>query len=71
MQDVLLQTLKIHFEKEEFDYVIPMDGDGEDRHGEEMKKIVKSIKKTYLNKLLLEKGLKDLKLSFLRFLLFS
>ena len=34
--------LKYVFEKEEFDYVIPMDGDGEDRP-EEIKKFIKSI----------------------------
>jgi glycosyltransferase involved in cell wall biosynthesis len=35
--------LKYIFEKEEFDYVIPMDGDGEDRP-EEIKEFIKSIK---------------------------
>ena len=35
--------LKYIFEKEEFDYVIPMDGDGEDRP-EEIKSLVKKIK---------------------------
>jgi len=34
--------LKYIFEKEEFDYVIPMDGDGEDRP-EEIKEFIKSI----------------------------
>ena len=34
--------LKYIFEKEEFDYVIPMDGDGEDRP-EEIKEFVKSV----------------------------
>ena len=34
--------LKYIFEKEEFDYVIPMDGDGEDRP-EEIKELIKSV----------------------------
>jgi glycosyltransferase involved in cell wall biosynthesis len=34
--------LKYIFEKEEFDYVIPMDGDGEDRP-EEIKEFIKTI----------------------------
>ena len=34
--------LKYVFEKEEFDYVIPMDGDGEDRP-EEIKELIKSV----------------------------
>ena len=37
--------LKYIFEKEEFDYVIPMDGDGEDRP-EEIKELIKSIEDT-------------------------
>ena len=34
--------LKYIFEKEEFDYIIPMDGDGEDRP-EEIKELIKSV----------------------------
>ena len=37
--------LKYIFKKEEFDYVIPMDGDGEDRP-EEIKQFIKSIENT-------------------------
>ena len=37
--------LKYIFEKEEFDYVIPMDGDGEDRP-EEIKQFIESIENT-------------------------
>ena len=39
MQDVLHQVLKYIYEKKEFDYVIPMDGDGEDRP-EEIKNFI-------------------------------
>ena len=34
--------IKIYFEKEDFDYVIPMDGDGEDRP-EEIKEFINQI----------------------------
>ena len=37
--------LKYIFEKEDFDYVIPMDGDGEDRP-EEIKEFINQIKNT-------------------------
>jgi glycosyltransferase involved in cell wall biosynthesis len=60
--------LKYIFEKEEFDYVIPMDGDGEDRP-EEIKNLL-SLLKIILNKLLLVKELKDQKLLFLSFVIF-
>jgi glycosyltransferase involved in cell wall biosynthesis len=60
--------LKYIFEKEEFDYVIPMDGDGEDRP-EEIKEFIKSIENNP-DKLLLVKELKDQRLLFLSFVIF-
>ena len=39
MEDVLQQDLNIYFKNKEFDYVIPMDGDGEDRP-EEIKNFI-------------------------------
>ena len=60
--------LKYIFEKEEFDYVIPMDGDGEDRP-EEIKEFIKSIENN-TEQLLLEKELKGQRLLFLSFVIF-
>ena len=45
MQDVLPQDLKYIYEKKEFDYVIPMDGDGEDRP-EEIKNFIELAEQT-------------------------
>jgi hypothetical protein len=61
--------LKYILEKEEFDYVIPMDGEWEDRP-EEIKEFIKSIENNP-NKLLLVKELKDQRLLFLSFGFFS
>ena len=59
--------LKYIFEKEEFDYVIPMDGDGEDRP-EEIIEFIKSSE-MHLSKLLLVKGSKDQRPLFLSFVI--
>ena len=48
MQDVLPLDLKYIYEKEDFDYVIPMDGDGEDRP-EEIKEFLNQIKIQMIN----------------------
>ena len=40
--------IKIHFEKKEFDYVIPMDGDGEDQP-EEIRKFIEISQKLEKN----------------------
>ena len=61
--------LKYIFEKEEFDYVIPMDGDGEDRP-EEIKQFLDNLNTIPINQLLV-KGLKDQKEFFLNFVIFQ
>ena len=45
MQDVLHLDLKYIHEKEEYDYIIPMDGDGEDRP-EEIKNFIENFKQS-------------------------
>ena len=60
--------LKYIFEKEEFDYVIPMDGDGEDRP-EEIKEFIKSTE-NITNQTVVGERLKDLKLLFSNFVIF-
>ena len=50
--------LKYIFENEEFDYVIPMDGDGEDRP-EEIKKFIEFIKYDSSRPIVGEEELKD------------
>ena len=60
--------LKYILEKEEFDYVIPMDGDGEDRP-EEIKEFIKSIENNP-EQTVVGKELKDQRLLFLSFVIF-
>ena len=55
--------LKYIFEKEEFDYIIPMDGDGEDRP-EEIKEFVKQIKNSNNNPIVGERVKRSEKLIF-------
>ena len=57
--------LKYIFQKEDFDYVIPMDGDGEDRP-EEIKSLVEKIKENP-NFSVVAKESKDLKVLFFNF----
>ena len=59
--------LKHIFEKEEFDYVIPMDGDGEDRP-EEIKDFINQLKDQII-KQLLERESKDLRIYYLKFVI--
>ena len=49
--------LKYIFKKEEFDYVIPMDGDGEDRP-EEIKQFIESIENAPNKTIVGEKGIR-------------
>ena len=55
--------LKYIFEKEEFDYIIPMDGDGEDRP-EEIKEFLKQIKNSNNNPIVGERVKRSEKLIF-------
>jgi len=55
--------LKYIFEKEEFDYIIPMDGDGEDRP-EEIKEFIKHIKNSNNNPIVGERVKRSEKLIF-------
>ena len=60
--------LKYIYEKKEFDYVIPMDGDGEDRP-EEIKNFIKLAEQSNGQSIIGERELKDLKVYFLSFVI--